>query len=189
MIAETTVAALYVDPRGPYPGLVREWYDEARDASTYAGPWPVVAHPACGPWGRLRHLCTLQRRGDALDALAMVRRWGGVLEHPANSALWWSEGLPPPAGGPDAHGGFTLAVEQWWWGHRAVKPTWLYFCGLRTEIPAIPRPTGPRPVGGHARGPGDPNRSMTERLSKQERRRTPPAFASWLIRLAARCAR
>jgi hypothetical protein len=28
------VAALYVEPRGPYPGLVADWYDEARDART-----------------------------------------------------------------------------------------------------------------------------------------------------------
>lgn len=29
------VVALYVDRLGPYPKLVREWYDEARDATTY----------------------------------------------------------------------------------------------------------------------------------------------------------
>lgn len=34
------VAALYVDPKGPYPRLLAAglWYDEARDARTYAGP-------------------------------------------------------------------------------------------------------------------------------------------------------
>ena len=42
-----TVAALYVEPDGPYAGLdgVEVW-DEARDARTYAGPQPVVAHAA-----------------------------------------------------------------------------------------------------------------------------------------------
>jgi hypothetical protein len=52
-----TVAALYVDPRGPYASMpgVDPW-DVERDARTYAGPYPVVAHPPCGSWGRFRNL-------------------------------------------------------------------------------------------------------------------------------------
>lgn len=53
-----SVAALYIDPRGPYPELLgSEWcWDEERDARNYTGPHPVVAHPPCRHWGRLRHL-------------------------------------------------------------------------------------------------------------------------------------
>lgn len=42
------VAALYVEPNGIYFGLpnVDPW-DIYRDARTYPGPWPVVAHPPC----------------------------------------------------------------------------------------------------------------------------------------------
>ena len=50
------VAALYVERDGAYYGLdnVDPW-DAERDARTYAGPWPVVAHPPCERWGRFWH--------------------------------------------------------------------------------------------------------------------------------------
>ena len=47
------IAALYVQERGCYVGLdgVDPW-PESRDARSYAGPYPVVAHPPCERWGR-----------------------------------------------------------------------------------------------------------------------------------------
>jgi hypothetical protein len=52
-MAGIVIAALYVERGGPYFGIegVDPW-DEARDARTYAGPHPVVAHPPCERWGR-----------------------------------------------------------------------------------------------------------------------------------------
>jgi hypothetical protein len=185
-----TVAALYVDPRGPYPKLVREWYDEARDARTYAGPWPVVAHPPCGPWGRLRHLCTRQDRTLALGAVDQVRGFGGVLEHPRDSRLWAYCGMPRPGELPDACGGIAIAVDQCDWGHVARKPTWLYLVGVRNVGPRLPRrePThwisgGRSRVGKKAKTtPVPPGIKV---CSAQQRRRTPVAFAEWLLSLAA----
>src|SRR3546814_6498917 len=89
-----TVAALFVEAGWAYFGLpgVDPW-DETRDARRYAGPWPVVAHPPCQRWGRYwnggpsaRVKCKLgDDNGCFGAALAAVRRWGGVLEHPEGS--------------------------------------------------------------------------------------------------------
>jgi hypothetical protein len=88
------IAALYVQTDGVYAGLPGvDLWDEARDARTYAGPHPVVAHPPCQRWGRFWHGSPRKPHQHTLGdddgcfaaALASVRRWGGVLEHPADS--------------------------------------------------------------------------------------------------------
>ena len=57
-------------------------------------------------------------RNLARLAVALVREFGGVLEHPAASTLWPAQRLPP-IGQRDAFGGWTLPIVQSWWGHRA----------------------------------------------------------------------
>jgi hypothetical protein len=142
-----TVAALYVETNGVYTNLegVDPW-DEQRDARLYAGPHPVVAHPPCSRWCRLAGLVEARwghKRGEdggcfaaALDA---VRRFGGVLEHPAYSDAWPAFGLPVPSrsGGWQRGmcGGWSAHVEQGRYGHPAKKATWLYAVGV--ELPAL----------------------------------------------------
>ena len=137
------IAALFVTKGGCYFGLpdVDPW-DETRDARLYAGPWPVVAHPPCSRWCRLAGLVEARwghKRGEDggcfASALASVRRWGGVLEHPAYSDAWGAFGIarPPRTGGwvpADGSGGWTCHVEQGRYGHPAKKATWLYACGV-----------------------------------------------------------
>lgn len=147
------IAALFVAEGGAYSDLpdVDPW-PQGRDARLYAGPWPVVAHPPCARWGRFWHGSTAKphqfKMGDDGGcfeaALNAVRRWGGVLEHPAHSHAWSAFGLraPPLAGGwrsvadPTliasgvAHdGGLTCHVEQGHYGHLSRKPTWLLAYG------------------------------------------------------------
>lgn len=142
------VAALYIDPRGPYPGMsgIACW-DEKRNAKCYLGPHPVVAHPPCGPWGRLKFLCTKQDPACGRCAVRQVRKYGGVLEHPQHSSLWNACGLPRPGAPPDSSGGYSVEVRQVWWGHVCEKLTWLYIVGTP------PHRFGSAPVsgsGGHA---------------------------------------
>ncbi len=147
------IAALYVETNGAYYGLegVDPW-DEDRDARKYAGPHPVVAHPPCQRWGKLwagnpsviKATGVRKIKGDDggcfKSALADVRIYGGVLEHPEQSHAWAHFNLnrPPRAGGwivADFFGGWTCCVEQGRYGHYARKPTWLYAVG--TELPEL----------------------------------------------------
>lgn len=143
-----TVAALFVDPRGTYAGLPDvDLWDEARDARRYPGPHPVVAHPPCSRWCQLAKLVEYRygyKRGDDggcfASALESVRRWGGVLEHPAYTHAWPAYGLTPPPRGGGWHltldGGWVCHVEQGRHGHAARKATWLYAFGAR-DLPKL----------------------------------------------------
>lgn len=135
------IAALFVETNGCYFGLpgVDAW-DEKRDARLYAGPWPVVAHPDCKRWGRFWHGSTRKphqfKLGDDggcfKSAFHAVNKFGGVLEHPADSHAWSSFGIlrPDRCGGWIKSGaGWTCYVEQGFYGHMSRKPTWLYVCG------------------------------------------------------------
>ena len=93
------VAVLFARADSVYttlPGV--EEYDMERDARTYDGPWPVVAHPPCRAWGLLRHMANprADERNLARLAVALVREFGGVLEHPQASTLWPAQRLPAP---------------------------------------------------------------------------------------------
>jgi hypothetical protein len=147
------IAALFVETDGCYFGLdgVEPW-DETRDARTYAGPHPVVAHPPCQRWGKfwagqplhIKRTGERKTKGDDAgcfaSALASVRKCGGVLEHPELSHAWNAFGLkhPPREGGwvtADFEGGWTCCVEQGRYGHYARKPTWLYANGV--DLPSL----------------------------------------------------
>ena len=119
-------------------------WDRDRDALRWPGGNPVVAHPPCRSWGRLRTFArpAAGERDAALWAVQQVQDSGGVLEHPRGSLLWEAAGLPAP-GRMDAGGGYTLPILQWWWGHRAEKATWLYIVGVApSELPLIPLELG-----------------------------------------------
>jgi hypothetical protein len=184
------IAALFVQENGCYFGLpeVDPW-PESRDARLYPGPWPVVAHPPCQLWVNFAALNFKRYGGEHnrpgndggcfASALASVRRWGGVLEHPAGSNAWATHGLTAPRGrGWQACGDGEWVAEVWQsaYGHRARKRTWLY-----AVTPAPPRldrraPSGTAQVGWFDR--------IKPSLGKREASATPPAFRDLLLSIA-----
>jgi hypothetical protein len=110
---------------------------------------------------------------------------GGVIEHPYGSTLWNEKSLSLPLPGIlDEFGGFTLCVNQSWWGHKAQKKTFLYIVGCPYDkLPPIPicfnaveyvvRPAK------NGRG--------AKIISKKEREATPINLAKWLIEVAMNC--
>lgn len=192
-----TVAALYVlSNSSPYAKIEGvDLWPERRDARLYPGPWPVIAHPPCGPWSRKwSHACGDRLRAMmhlAVCAALQVRRFSGCLEHPAGSRLWDKMSLPRPVPVTgedpprDFFGGFSFEVELGWFGFPSRKPTWLYFCGISpaatwASLPAAHIP--PRHDGG-TRSDCDRPRSAIDEMSQTARRRTPPAMARWLADL------
>ncbi len=192
-------AALFVLADGPYAGVNGvDCWDEARDARRYQGPFRVIAHPPCARWGRYWFGGPSARvrrvKGDDdgcfASALASVRRWGGVLEHPAASAAWKAFGLmePPRAGGwivADWVGGWTCCVDQGHYGHRAQKATWLYAVGV-----SLPTLRWGKSVGrvrldeGFHTAEERRRRIRTgacQRLSSRQRAETPLAFRNVLL--------
>lgn len=162
-------------------------WDKERDARNWLGGTPVVAHPPCGQWGRLRQFARVDLEEKSLAVLAVlaVRQNGGVLEHPKGSLLWKHCGLPLP-GERDKFGGYTFPVLQQWWGHRAEKATWLYIVGVEPDsLPQVPL------VLGEATHVIQTRKTIHHlpHVPKKERHRTPPTFASWLISVAERGSR
>lgn len=180
----TDVAVLFARADSVYKTMNGvEVYDMDRDARTYDGPWPVVAHPPCRGWGRLRKFANPRpdERNLARLAVSLVREFGGVLEHPEESTLWASQKLPKPGCGSDSYGGWTLGIKQNDFGHRAEKATWLYIVGRHPkDVPDLPLSLSKathciRPTKSYPRLPS---------VTKAEREHTPQALAEWLVAVA-----
>ncbi|HRQ88093.1 MAG TPA: hypothetical protein PLA50_04805 [Bacteroidia bacterium] len=182
------VSVLFCCDLSPYkllPGV--DVWDRKRDARRFVGAGPVIAHPPCRTWGRLRTVAT-RAPEDEHDlgpwAVEQVRRCGGVLEHPAGSTLFRECGC-----GADGDAGWIAEVDQWHWGHACGKPTKLYIVGCEPgEMPPMPRREGvPDRCISQGKGIRLGHPKFRSRVTQWEREATPPAFAAWLVDLASRC--
>lgn len=192
------IAALYVQTNGVYFGLddVDPW-DEARDARLYEGPWPVVAHPPCARWCMLAplnasmhaHLPVGDDGGTFAAALDAVRRFGGVLEHPAYSYAWPAFHLPRPRRGGWTQtlldDGWVTEVSQAAYGTPVRKRTWLYYVGPEPHALDWSEPECIHIVGdlgsGNTRRRGD---EWVAGVQYAHASATPPAFRDVLLDMA-----
>lgn len=185
------IAALYVADGGCYYGLngVDPW-PESRDARHYKGPWPVIAHPPCNVWCQLAHI-NQKRYGHRVgddggcfsSALNSVRRYGGVLEHPAFSYAWPPFQLQRPRRGSWQRtlcGGWVTEVSQVAYGHPARKRTWLY--AVCTSPPTLDwSEPSPRAQVSWCKNHGN---SELPRIGKAAAAATPIDFRDLLISIA-----
>jgi hypothetical protein len=189
------VAVLFVDlEKTTYrrvPG-VKVLYGSIRnkvaiDAMRYSGPFPLVAHPPCAPWGAFRGFLKDPdssidgKKSCAIFSIGVARRFGGVVEHPLGSSLWKHMDLPLPGRGSDRFGGWTMRVDQVNFGHPCIKPTWLYVVGVDPGNRIFSGlPTGKAPAKCIRRWKG----CELPYCTKGERKMTPFDFAVFLVRIA-----
>lgn len=176
------VAALCISGRSIYkhlPGVLA--YDVGRDAFSFKGGMPVVAHPPCRCWSRF--LSNQAKPPDRFREMSLGR-WcvekvienGGVLEHPAHSGLFEVLGLPTPNRQRVDPFLFSIEVRQADFGFPTEKRTWLLIAGVPiSSMPPMPTlPATPR-LFGTCQKPG---------LSQAGRSRTMQPFAEWLCQVA-----
>lgn len=187
------ISALYVRKDSVYKTLGIDCWDIDRDARKWPGGNPVICHPPCRAWGKLSGFAK-PREGEkeyAIKCIELIREWGGILEHPAASQLWPFLKLPRP-GQIDVYGGFSICIDQFWFGHKAAKKTLIYICGCKeSELPPIPLKFDAIT---HVVGRNKKNRfgrvnDNRKEISRAEREQTPIDLAKWLIKVALKCAK
>lgn len=183
------VSVLFARQDSVYKTLGVDVWDIERDARKWPGGNPIVAHPPCRAWGQLSHMA--KPRPDekelAIYAIGQIRKYGGVLEHPRASKLWPTMKLPIGEQ-VDEYGGFSICVNQSWWGHKAQKKTMLYICGIpRRDLPKIPIRFDRIDFTVTSSIRKSSGRRLKGRLGNKENEATPIEFAKWLIEVASKC--
>ena len=190
------IAALFVETNGIYFGSAGRGPLETdeQDATTVrrsaSGGRPSAVRPWCqmAPVNQARYGHRIGDDGGCFAAaLAAVRQFGGVLEHPALSLAWPAFDLARPldAGWIKTFcGGWVAQVEQRHYGHPARKATWLYVHG--SNPPSLKWGPGPHPEAWISTD--RPRKKLAalgiRQLSKRDAKATPPEFRNLLLSIA-----
>jgi len=152
-------------------------YDVNRNALSFEGTTPLIAHPPCRLFSRLRGFSTApaQEKELAYFAMEKVRSNGGILEHPRSSTLWKECEVGTPLK-PDKFGGYLISVNLHWFGYKAIKKTGLYIVGIDySELPSLPLS-----FNAITHTISTSKKATKKELSKRERSTTPVALCLWL---------
>lgn len=175
------IAALFVRRDSVYKGMAGvDCYDIDRDARTFTGGMPIVAHPPCRTWGKYSHRAKAPdgEHELAIWAVEQVCRWGGVLEHPLGSSLEF-----PYISGKRCQ---VYKLNQGWFGHLALKPTMIYIVSKEPIflVRKIMEACDDRPLKDNYL---TPRWRKCENLSHKQREETPIKFAEFLVDIARHC--
>jgi len=124
MTSNLKIAILCVDESSNYYQLSKKYnldiYSASRSMLLFNDSCPVICHPPCAQWSRLKNFAHVN---DELKKLAplcydIVNSNGGILEHPSGTSLFKTV---------KADTNKILSVDQHWWNFPARKRTYLYF--------------------------------------------------------------
>lgn len=138
------ITVLCVRKDSIYKKLDCDCYDKEWDMNIWLGGNSVIAHPPCAQWGKFRQFATDNQveKQLAIKCINLVRKWGGIIEHPSSSKIFGypaSEEILPLPGLRDKWGGYSICINQHWFGHQCEKKTLLYIVGVEEKnLPAIP---------------------------------------------------
>lgn len=187
------IPVLFARKNSIYKQLGCDVWDKGRDARNWKGGAPGIYHPPCGQWGNMAQFANVSEEKQlAIQAVNLIRQYGGVLEHPATSKLWNYMGLPMP-GQIDQYGGYSICINQSWFGHKAEKRTLLYIVGVdQQNLPEIPISFDRidycvRYSRRQWKLRKEKGIKSVKEITKQEREHTPEALAKWLMAVAEKC--
>jgi len=128
-----------------------------RDAYLFTGCNPVIVHPPCQQWSRLRSFAKVNQveKDLAVFCFELVLSNGGIFEHPSGSSFFKFVGYRP-----------TISIDQSWFGFPARKRTYLFFNGFRP---------GRLPLNFNA------IEKTVDQLAYKSRSRMPLTFCQWLV--------
>lgn len=186
------IAVLYARQDSIYKNYDLEVFDSVRNAYNYTGSAPVICHPPCRAWSRLRSFSKhdLSELGTAFHAFTLVKQNGGVFEHPSSSLFFKKYILSQKSN--FQHKEFVVGVDQSWFGHKAKKNTWLFVSGIsHADLPPYPLSMDAiqHTVSTSKKSKSGKKLNPKREISKADRERTPKLFAEWLISIAEKCRR